>query len=130
MPFLHLRIAGKPLSTKDVSHLQTELTDLMQRILNKKKSLTAVLIEEVPGSGWSVGAGPVPLAAHLEAAITAGTNTSAEKAEFIAAAAQVLKRLCGDALPVATYVILREIDAESWGYDGQTQAARRPASIA
>ena len=130
MPFVHVRIAGKTLSTAEMAALQENVTDLMERVLHKKKSLTAIFIEEVAIKGWSVGAAPVPVAAHLEAAITAGTNTSSEKAAFIAAAAQVLKRLFGDPLPVATYVILREIDAESWGYDGQTQAARRLTAMA
>ena len=128
MPFIHIRIAGKSLAAEETAALQGEITALMEGLLRKKKPLTAVLVETAPINGWSVGALPVPVAAHLEASITAGTNSTPEKAAFIAAAADCLKRHCGDGLPVATYVILREIDAESWGYDGRTQAARRPTA--
>lgn len=128
MPFIHIRIAGKILAAEAMTVLQDEVTGLMERLLRKKRPLTAVLVETAPVNGWSVGALPVPVAAHLEASITAGTNSVPEKAAFIAAAAACLKHHCGDGLPVATYVILNEIGAESWGYDGQTQAARRPAT--
>ena len=125
MPFVHIRIAGKALNQNDLARLQTGTTRLMTKILRKKAALTAVLVEETPVNGWAVGGAVGPLAAHLEAKITEGTNDPEEKARFVAKAAALLKEVCGETLPVATYVVLHEIPAESWGYDGLTQAARR-----
>lgn len=125
MPFVHIRIAGKALNQNDLARLQTETTRLMAEILRKKAALTAVLVEETPVNGWTVGGAAVAVAAHLEAKITEGTNDPEEKARFIAEATALLKEMCGETLPVATYVVLHEIPAESWGYDGLTQSARR-----
>jgi 4-oxalocrotonate tautomerase len=62
--------------------------------------------------------------AQLQIQITAGTNTAAEKAAFIAAAFEELGTLLGGLHP-ASYVVVDEIAADAWGYGGRTQAARR-----
>lgn len=127
MPFVHIRLTGQPLSPEAQARLSAAITGLMENLLGKKAELTAVLIEQPAASGWSIGGRPVATAAHLEATITAGTNTAAEKARFIAEAMELLRSAATAPLSVATYVVVREVDAQSWGYDGLTQAARRPA---
>lgn len=122
MPFLRLTVAPA-LPPFAASALADGLTALMAERLGKKAALTSVLVE--PASGlWTIGGAAQPPAAHLEATITAGTNTDAEKADFIAAAMALLRAQSPD-LHAATYVTLREVAASDWGYDGRTQAARR-----
>ena len=125
MPFISIKIAGPTLTPEQIKMLQMQTTALMAEVLHKKAELTAVSIEQGPATGWSVGAKAVPVAAHLEAAITAGTNSADEKARFIAEAARMLKSVLSAELSLATYVVLQDIPADSWGYDGLTQAARR-----
>jgi 4-oxalocrotonate tautomerase len=125
MPFISIKIAGPTLAPEQIKTLQTQTTTFMKEILRKKAELTAVLVEQVPVAGWSVGANAVPIGAHLAAVITAGTNSEPEKARFIAATAEMLKSVLAAGLPVATYVVLQEVTAEAWGYDGLTQAERR-----
>ncbi|OHC64359.1 MAG: hypothetical protein A2045_07480 [Rhodocyclales bacterium GWA2_65_20] len=53
---------------------------------------------------------------------------AAEKADFIFAAKSLLTVAIGQtAAPI--YVALHELPAESWGYDGQTQAARKAGKL-
>ena len=125
MPFISIKVAGPTLAPEQIKALQTQTTALMAEVLRKKAELTAVLVEQVPVTGWSAGANAVAVAAHLEAAITSGTNSADEKARFIAEAARMLKSVLGANLPEATYIVLQDIPADSWGYDGLTQAARR-----
>lgn len=124
MPFVHIRIGGPKLSAPQIAALQEGATRLMADVLRKKAELTAVLVEEHGVGGWSVGDAPVPSAAHLEATVTAGTNGADEKAAFIQAAHALLRTTLEQDLPLATYVVVAEIDGESWGYGGLTQAAR------
>jgi len=78
---------------------------------------------------------PLAAAASLQALITAGSNSEAEKAAFISAAHAMLaapRPACPwsaafAATPAPCYVALHELPAASWGYDGQTQAARQLA---
>jgi 4-oxalocrotonate tautomerase len=129
MPFVSIKIAGPSLAPEQIQVLQQQVTDLMAGILRKKAELTAVLIEQAPIAGWSVGSHPVRVAAHLDAKITAGTNSEEEKARFIAEAADVLKKLLGADLPVATYVVVDEIPGDAWGYSGLTQDFRRKQAV-
>ncbi|MDR3374868.1 MAG: tautomerase family protein [Ancalomicrobiaceae bacterium] len=130
MPFLNIKIAGAPLAPESIRRLQQQATSLMAVVLGKRAELTSVLVEEVPVAGWSVGGAPLTVAAHLDAKVTAGTNTAAEKARFIAEAHALLKTIAGPDLPIATYVVVDELPADAWGYDGLTQAHRASAGAA
>lgn len=127
MPTLNLKIA--PLQNPErYQALAAALTTLTADILGKRPEVTAVIIEDLPRARWIVGGRPVAGAtALLEIALTAGTNTETEKAQFIEAAFRELQRQLapdGD-FEVASYVTVREVAATDWGYGGQTQRARQ-----
>lgn len=121
MPFI--RITLSPANPQAHAAIAADTTRLMAEVLGKKATLTAVLVEDVVGT-WTIGDQIPPRAAHLEAVITAGTNSDDQKAAFLRAAKAMLHHHCGS-LPEATYAIVREVPASDWGYDGKTQAARR-----
>lgn len=127
MPTLHLKVS--PLQNPPrYRALASALTELTALHLGKRAEVTAVMIDDVPAARWHIGgqdvSGPT---AFLEINVTAGTNTSAEKQAFIAAAFAELQQQLGhgQALEPASYVIVRELPATDWGYGGLTQAARR-----
>ena len=130
MPTLLLKVA--PLQNPPrYQQLAQALTRLSTVHLHKRAEVTAVLIEDLPAARWFVGSQPLQHpTALLEISITAGTNTSAEKEAFIAAAYAELEQQLGDGLPLeeASYVIVREVEAGDWGYGGVTQGARRKAA--
>jgi 4-oxalocrotonate tautomerase len=127
MPILNLRIA--PLQNPErYRSLASALTEITARVLGKQAEVTAVVIEDLPAARWHVGGRDVERpTAQLEIAITAGTNSAAEKAAFIGEAHAELERQLGHGEPLerASYVIVREVPATDWGYAGQTQQARR-----
>ncbi len=130
MPFIHVKVAGPKLEKAQTTQLQKGVTTLMADILHKKAPLTAVLVEQVDIAGWSVGAEPIPRAAQVDAIISAGTNTPAEKAHFIAEVNRLLHDVLGPELPDVTYVVIHDVPQDSWGYGGFTQAHRAKASAA
>ncbi len=125
MPLIQIAIAGPTPAPATIARLQDETTVLMRDILRKQAALTVVAVASLPAGAFSANGVAVPQGASLHATVTAGTNTDDEKAAFIAAAEAMLRDALGrpDA-PV--YVIVQEIPATDWGYDGRTQAARRP----
>ena len=128
MPLATIRIHGAPLDGATRADLARRTTGLLADILRKRPEVSAVLIDAVSaGATWTIGGAPVPQAAHMEVLITAGTNSEEEKARFVEAAHRLLAETV-PGLPEATYVVLREPAAESWGYAGRTQAARRGAA--
>ena len=124
MPFVHVRTATMP-TPDQTTRIRQGVTRLLADTLRKKAELAAVLVEPVvSGASWGIGGEPAAVAAHVDATVTEGTNTVDEKAAFIAQAHELLRRVLGDGLPLATYVVITEVPGASWGYSGQTQAHR------
>lgn len=124
MPLIEITLAGQEAAPSTLQRLQQETTTLMQTILHKEAALTVVSIRQLNDAAFSANGLPVSAAASMQALITAGTNSAAEKADFIFAAKSLLTAAIGpSAAPI--YVALHELPAENWGYDGQTQAARK-----
>ncbi len=137
MPTLRLNLAPPQTATRH-RQLAEALTKLTAQLLGKRPEVTAVLIEDLPAARWYVGGKEARRpTALLEISITAGTNSPAEKAAFVAAAFAELERQLGQAgeggdaskdgapLEEATYVVVRELPASDWGYGGRTQQARK-----
>ncbi|MGE5491461.1 MAG: tautomerase family protein [Actinomycetota bacterium] len=130
MPFIRISLAGHCPTADRIAHLQRGTTDLMAGILGKRREVVVVAVETSPVPNWSVNGKSLASSATLaqmEAFITAGTNTGEEKAAFIRAAHALLASVLGaEATPI--YVQVQEIPAGDWGYDGETQAARKRAA--
>jgi 4-oxalocrotonate tautomerase len=122
MPFARLTLVA-PLEKAESRDIGVTLTGLIADILKKRRHLTSVLVESVADANWSIDGEARAVAAHLEVCVTAGTNTAQEKKEFIRQAALLLQQAVGG-LDTATYVVVRELPAGDWGYDGMTQADR------
>ncbi len=124
MPFVRITVSGPALAPEQVSLLHTEMTELMSSTLGKRADLTSVLVEQVAIAGWAIGGTPVRVAVHVDATVTAGTNSPEQKARFIEETMRLLKSVVGPELHPATYVVVTEVPANSWGYDGRTQESR------
>src|SRR5664279_5151798 len=90
MPLINITLTGASLAPSTIQHLQHETTRLMQSILRKEAALTVVSVTQLPEDAFSANGQAVAAAASLQAMITAGTNSAAEKADFIFAAKSLL----------------------------------------
>ena len=125
MPFVHIKVAGAHIGAREKQILQKQATGFMVDIMRKRPEVTAVLVDVAEPGSWTVGGEAVPVAANLDVKVTRGTNTHEEKARFVAAVAAMFREVLGPDLPIATYVVVDEIEADAWGYDGVTQEERR-----
>lgn len=125
MPYLNCKLCA-PTSSATFEQIAATLTDLTVEILGKKRELTAVAIEPVPPTQWFVGgaalAGQELASFYLDIKVTEGTNTKAEKAAYVEQVFAALGSLLG-AL-ATSYIVIHEVHADSWGYQGQTQEFR------
>lgn len=127
MPFIRISVAGHEPTHDQVAQLQRKTTQLMSELLGKRAEVTVVAVESSLASQWSVDGNHLvedQVLAQMEAFITAGTNSEQEKSEFISAACQMLCEVFNVAIS-PLYVIVVEVDATNWGYDGKTQALRK-----
>jgi 4-oxalocrotonate tautomerase len=126
MPYIRITVTGPALSADQRRELQSAFTREVHLLLGKRRQVTVVTVLELPAASWAIHGEPVERAAHAEIAITAGSNTPAEKAAMVRAAHACLREVLGP-LPDATYVVIQEIAADAWGYGGRTQQARLAA---
>lgn len=126
MPYINIRV-NQPLVHEACQALQQTTTQLMDDVMGKRREVTVVQIEESRPEQWSVNAESLnlsnPTAAYVDIKITAGTNNEAEKTQMVQQIIAMLHEQIGT-LQEACYVVIDEIPAINWGYNGQTQAAR------
>lgn len=114
------------LSPDTCLRLSSELARITQATLGKKLPLTAVAVMP-PAQAWTLGGEPLEegtCSVMLEIRVTAGTNSPAQKAAWIAAAWSCLESALPMPLSPVSYLNVIEIPAHGWGYGGLTQAAR------
>ena len=126
MPYLNVKLSG--VASDETSKLVAEkLTHLTAELLHKKKELTSVAVEFLSRDSWFIGGRSLTSRAEqsffLEIKVTEETNTKDEKAQFVDQAFQAIEGIVG-ALASASYVVIHEVPADAWGYQGQTQEYR------
>lgn len=126
MPILNVKLCA-PRSAETSARIATALTDLTVDILKKKRELTSVCIEYVPPPDWFIGGATLDNQAartfYLDIKVTEGTNTKDQKAQYISRVFAAVAGIIG-ALDPASYVVVHDVRADSWGYEGQTQEFR------
>ena len=126
MPFLSFHVSTE-LSPQEIAAVAQQLTDLTTSVLGKRQELTAIECVSVKPTHWFIGGQRLqqkPCAAfYLDVKVTEGTNTKAEKAEYVRRVFDAMQQILG-ALDPACYIVIHEVHADAWGYAGQTQEFR------
>lgn len=126
MPFLNVKISpAQPAET--TQRIASFLTEHTASLLGKKKELISVAIDYVPPDHWAIGGAPLSQTGdstfYLEIKITEGTNLKREKAEYIQKVYAEFEAALGELNP-ASYIVVQDLGADSWGYGGATQEFR------
>ena len=123
MPYIDLQVQPAP-SPEQAAALARGITDAMAEVAGKRREVTAVRISAAAATLWSIGGEACSgTTAYLDAKITNGTNSAGEKADLLHRLHALLVDTLGE-LAEASYLVIHELPAESWGYAGVTQAAR------
>lgn len=121
MPYINVK-----LNVKESDELREKIVHIVLEntinILNKRKEVTSVLVEFVSQKNWSVG-GKNSTTFYLDIKITKGTNTKEQKANYIKKCYKDFQELLGEITP-ASYIVIDEVDGDSWGFEGLTQEYR------
>jgi 4-oxalocrotonate tautomerase len=126
MPYLSARLCTRQ-SPETTGQVAAILTDLTAELLGKNRGLASVTVEYVSAEQWFLGG--KALAAHglatfyLDVKVTDGTNTKDEKAVYVGHVFAALESLLGRLHP-ASYIVIHDVRADSWGYGGATQESR------
>ena len=126
MPYINIRLGAK-LNNTQRDQLNQQTTLFMNTIMGKRREVTVVHIQEDDPKQWATNSISLnkedPTGVFVDIKVTEGTNTPEEKSEMISQTVKMLQDTVGT-LQEACYVVIDDIPANSWGYDGKTQAAR------
>lgn len=126
MPYINIRLGNK-LNSEQRKQLYEQATSLMHTVMRKRREVTVVHIQESEPQQWSTNSNSLtaksPIGAYVEMKVTEGTNSVEEKAEMISQTVKMLRNVAG-IIQEACYVVIDDIPADSWGYNGITQATR------
>ena len=126
MPYLKLKLSA-PESVETTEKIAVVLTELTADILKKKRELTAVEIEFISPQRWFIGGVSLQeqnaTSFYLDIKVTEGTNTKDEKARYVGQVFSSIETIVGP-LATTSYVVIEEVNADAWGYQGQTQEFR------
>lgn len=121
MPYINVK-----LNVKESDELREKIVHIVlentTNILNKRKEVTSVFVEFVSQKSWSIG-GKNSTTFYLDIKITKGTNTKEQKANYIKKCYKDFQELLGEITP-ASYIVIDEVDSDSWGFEGLTQEYR------
>jgi 4-oxalocrotonate tautomerase len=126
MPYLNAKISGNP-SPEVARQVAEMLAHLTASILRKKRELTSINVENVDGNKWFVAGTSISSQEvktfYLEIHVTEGTNTKDEKANYVREVFSSMQSILGKLHP-ASYIVIKDVGADSWGYEGATQEFR------
>ena len=121
MPYINVK-----LNAKESDEVREKIVAIVLKnttnILNKKAEVSSVLVEFVSQKSWSIG-GKTCVTFYLNIKITKGTNTKEQKANYIKRCYEDFNELLEEINP-ASYIVIDEVEADSWGFEGLTQEYR------
>ncbi len=131
MPILTVRLGTAP-DPHLAAAVAGDLQALTVGVLGKRPELTAVTVQFVEPPLWFIGGraldGAGPPSAFVEIRVSAGSNTAAQIADYVAAVHAALRTTLGG-LHEVSYVQVQEVPAAHWGWGGRTQAARAAEGV-
>ena len=126
MPYLNVKVSV-PETAETAEEIVAVLMKHTSDILGKKPGVTSIEVDFIAPDKWFIGGQRVSAQKaatfYLDIKITDGTNTKAEKAKYVRQVFTDFESVFGPINP-ASYIVVHDVRADSWGYQGYTQEYR------
>ena len=126
MPYLNVKVSI-PESSESADKIVAVLMKYTSEVLGKKPDVTSIEIDFITPDKWFVGGVRVndqkAVTFYLDIKVTDGTNTKAEKAKYVKNVFSDFESILGPITP-ASYIVIHDVRADSWGFQGRTQEYR------
>ena len=135
MAYVNINFTSTPkLPEENILELAQRISQLLAEVMGADQELTTIRVNQTEPDNWIVGGTPVRRAGHNAAAMDIYVSKGDAKARQVETMIRESHKLLEDFLsPLheATYIMVHELSAHAWGYDGKTQAKRTaPKAIA
>lgn len=126
MPIINVKIS-QPASAEMTRNVSSALLELTTRILRKAREVTAITVSYVSPEQWVVAGRTLAEQGknsfYFDIKVTDSTNTKDEKAAYVAACFDAMAQLL-QPLHEESYIFVHDVQADAYGYGGQTQEFR------
>jgi len=126
MPYLNVRLSMD--NSLDVAeNVKSILMKHTTETLGKNAEVTSIEIDFISPNLWFVSGAPAGeqgvIVFYLDVKVTEGTNTKDEKATYIDKVFSDIQSRLGP-ISDASYIVVHDVSADSWGFQGRTQEYR------
>ncbi len=126
MPFVSVKIVENQFSEEKKIELIEKLTDLVVEVMNREKSLTAIVIDEIKPSSWAIGGkaiSPEDSVSFVNIKVSKGTINPDEIALMQKKTKELMSSMLNNYIE-ENYFIIDEINSTGWGFGDLTMANR------
>ncbi len=127
MPFVNVKLIKNQVNGQKRHQIIEGLTDLIVRIMNRERSLTTIVIDEVEPHSWAIGGKLLDLendfVSFINIKVSKGTTDSDEMSRMMQGTKLLMAEILGNHI-VENYFIIDELNPSGWGFDGVSMTER------
>jgi 4-oxalocrotonate tautomerase len=126
MPFVNVKILENQFDESKKQKLISDLTELIVGVMNREKTLTTIVIDEIKGSSWAIGGKaitPETSVSFVNIKVSKGTTNAEEMALMQKKTKELMSQLLNIHVD-ENYFIIDELNPAGWGFGDITMAER------
>ncbi len=127
MPFVNVKLLKDQVGDEKKQEIIEGLTDLIVRIMNRERSLTTVVVDEIAPGSWAIGGTRLDpqkdFVSFVNIKVSKGTTAPKEMSEMMHQTKMLMARVLGNHA-AANYFIIDELNPCAWGFDGVSMTHR------
>jgi 4-oxalocrotonate tautomerase len=130
MPYINVKLVKQQVTKEQKDLLINGIMDLVVTIMGRNSDLTVITMDELEDSNWFISG--IPLSknfeihgkcCYIEIKISKGTAEPSEIASVLNEGKALIGRVLGTN-ELTNYIVINELNPDSWGFDGISMTVR------
>jgi len=127
MPFVNVKVVKDQVNAEMKKKIIRNLTDLIVEIMNRERSLTNIVIDEIDYTSWSIGGKEInaeqDFVSFVNIKVSKGTTNAEEMGSILRETKKMMAGIMGNQIQ-ENYCIIDELNPSAWGFDGISMKER------
>ena len=127
MPFVNVKLIKEQIFKEKKIQIIEGLTDLVVNIMNRERSLTTIVIDEIEHDSWAIGGRVIEpqkdFVSFVNIKVSIGTTDSEEMSTMMRETKRLMASILGNHVE-ENYFIIDELNPSGWGFDGVSMTER------
>jgi 4-oxalocrotonate tautomerase len=127
MPFVNVKLVKEQILIEKKRQIIEGLTDLVVTIMNRERSLTTIVIDQIESDAWAIGGRVIDpqkdFVSFVNIKVSKGTTDSKEMSTMMKETKTLMASILGNHVE-ENYFIIDELNPSGWGFDGISMTER------